>query len=339
MSDELHYPWSTAPAPGSWCEVAGGVRWLRLPLPFALDHINVWLLADGDGWALVDTGIGLSRIQPLWQELFATALEGRPLSRILVTHYHPDHVGQAQWLSRHFGAPVWMPRREFELAQRLLGAADAETGARVAALFAAHGLDVQRQDSLRRRGNAYRRLVQTLPDRVEWLHEGQVIHIGQRPWRVLVGRGHSPEHACLVSLADDFLISGDQVLPRISTNISVRPGEEDHDPLGDYLESLKRLSALPASIRVLPAHGRVFEGLHRRLDALQRHHDTQMNRVLEHCGQPRSAADLLPVLFQRELDEHAILFAMGESIAHLRHLHLQGRLRQVEDSPYRYVVA
>lgn len=339
MSDSLEYPWQEPPPSGGWFEVAPGVRWLRLPLPFALDHINVWLLADGAGWALVDTGIGLSKIQPLWQTLFATALEGRPLTRILVTHYHPDHVGQAQWLSRHFNVPVWMPRQEFELAQRLHGASDQETGERIATLLSAHGLVDERLEKLRQRGNAFRRLVKTLPRQVQWLYQGQTLEIGERQWRVIIGRGHSPEHACLVSLDGELLISGDQVLPRISTNISMRPGEEHQDPLADFLDSLERLSALPESIRVLPSHGLVFQGLHQRLDALQRHHAVQIDRLLARCEQPQSARDVLSLMFRRQLDEHAILFAMGESIAHLHHLHQKGLLNQVEQCPFRYVRA
>ena len=337
MSDTLHYPWQEPPSHEGWLDVAPGVRWLRLPLPFALDHINVWLLADGDGWTLVDTGIGLSRIQPLWQQLFATALEGRPLTRILVTHYHPDHVGQAQWLSQQFNVQVWMPRQEFELAQRIHQASDEQTGEHIAALLSAHGLADERLERLRQRGNTFRRLVHSLPQQVEWLYDGQTLAIGERQWQVIIGRGHSPEHACLVSADGALLISGDQVLPRISTNISMRPGEEDKDPLGDFLASLERLSALPENIRVLPSHGLVFEGLHQRLKALQRHHELQIDRLLERCEHPQSARDVLSLMFRRPLDEHAILFAMGESIAHLHHLRLQGKLSQVEQAPFRYI--
>lgn len=337
MSDGLQYPWAEAPAAGHWRDVAPGVRWLRLPLPFALDHINVWLLADGDGWTLVDTGIGYAKIQPIWQQLFDTALEGRPLRRIVVTHYHPDHVGQAAWLSRQFDAPVCMAEEEFALARRLLNASDEEHGARVAEMMAANGLEGELLDGLRRRGNGYRRMVPTLPASVTVLGDGDVLEIGERRWRMIVGRGHSPEHLCLASESGDLLISGDQVLPRITSNISMHSGQEHLDPLGQYLDSLARLSALPESIRVLPSHGRVFEGLHQRLQVLMSHHQEHLEHLLEACASPQSAADVLPVLFRRELDGHSILFAMGESIAHLHHLHVQGKLRRLDGPPFRYI--
>ena len=336
MSDGLYYPWPEAPAPGGWREVAPGVRWLRLPLPFALDHINVWLLADEDGWTLVDTGIGYTKIQPVWQTLFETALEGRPLRRILVTHYHPDHVGQAAWLSEHFGAPVWMAEEEYALASRLLSVSDEESSARMADMMVSHGLNGDLLEGLRRHGNGYRRMVKSLPGAVHFLRDDDVITVGDRRWRVIIGRGHAPEHICLASESGDLLISGDQVLPRISTNISMRPGEESIDPLGLYLASLERLSALPASIRVLPSHGLVFDGLHHRLDALAAHHRVHLQHLLDACDKPQTAADVLPVLFKRELDGHSILFAMGESIAHLHHLHRQGKLLRSETEPYRY---
>ncbi len=337
MSDMLTYPWPRPPASGQWREVAPGIRWLRLPLPFALDHINVWLLADGDGWTLVDTGIGLPDVQPVWERLFESAMEGRPLQRILVTHYHPDHVGQAGWLSERFGAPVWMPEQEYAFARQLVEASDEAVGERTVGLFRVHGLDEGRLEKLRRRGNTYRRLVGPLPDSVRFLRGGDTVVIGDRTWQVIIGRGHSPEHACLVSTDGDLMISGDQVLPRISTNVSVRAGHEHLDPLGDYLESLRRIAKLPPAIRILPSHGLVFEGLHQRLEALARHHEAHLQRLMKACRTPHSAADVLPLMFRRELDEHAILFAMGESIAHLHHLHCQGRLKRLDGTPYQYV--
>ena len=338
MSQALHFPYEHPPATGHALEVAPGIHWLRLPLPFALDHINVWLLEESDGWTLVDTGIGLAEMRDTWEATFGSVLEGRPIRRIVVTHYHPDHIGQAAWLARHFGAPVFITAGEIAAARLIQGLDDAEAGRRIADLYRLHGLDAERADALERRGNAYRKVVAELPEAVEIIADGDRLELGGRRWEVIVGRGHAPEHACLASEDGELLISGDQVLPRISSNVSVRPGAEGEDPLADYLESLERLRRVPETARVLPSHGRVFHGLHPRTRALARHHAVHLQALMEACATPKSAADVLGVLFDRELDGHAILFAMGESIAHLNHLHRRGDLRLLDGPIRRYVV-
>lgn len=339
MSDSLKYPFDAPPQPEQTIEVAPGVHWLRLPLPFALDHINVWLLDDGDGWVLVDTGVGLDQTREYWQALAVGALKGRPINRILVTHYHPDHLGQAAWLSRFHDAPVHITDGEMALARRLHGLPDDEAGTRLADLYERHGLDEERVEALRRRGNTYRRLVPEVPAQHITLKEGDGIDIGDRHWQVIVGRGHAPEHACLFSdsIGQPLLISGDQVLPKISSNISVRPDAEHEDPLGDFLDSLQRLARLPAETRVLPSHGWVFEGLESRCRSLMEHHREHLERLLAACDEPKSAADVLSLLFRRSLDNHQIMFAMGESIAHMRHLEASGELARQGQEPVRFL--
>lgn len=247
MGDSLNYPFEAPPAPEQAIEVVPGVYWLRLPLPFALDHINVWLLDDGDGWVLVDTGVGLDQTREHWESLAGSVLQGRPINRIVVTHYHPDHLGQAAWLSGVHDAPVYITDGEMAMARLLHGMPDEDAGARLAELYRRHGLDPERVEALHRRGNTYRRLVPEIPAQHITLGEGDGIDIGGRRWQILVGRGHAPEHACLYSDSDEqpVLIAGDQVLPTISSNVSVRPGAEHEDPLGDFLESLERLAELP----------------------------------------------------------------------------------------------
>lgn len=322
----LHYPLAL-PAPGESLPVAPGVHWLRLPLPFALDHINLWLLEDGDGWLLVDTGLGGEHTQALWRRYEQGVLAGRPVRRILVTHYHPDHIGQAAWLAQRWSAPVLITAGEWALARSIFESDDAAAGAAFAQLFARHGLDAGRSEALRERGNAYRRGVAALPEAVELVAEGDTLQIDGRRWQIIVGRGHAPEHACLFCPELDLLISGDQVLPRISSNVSVRPSDPGADPVGEFLASLRRLAELPRSVRVLPAHGRVFEGLHARLRELEGHHARQLDTVAQACaGAGRTAAELLDVMFARELNLHTLMFAMGEAIAHLNHLQAQGRV-------------
>lgn len=339
MSDPLDYPFKTPPEPEQALEVAPGIHWLRLPLPFALDHINVWLLEDGDGWTLVDTGVGLDQTREYWEAIAGGALQGRPINRIIVTHYHPDHLGQAAWLSERHDASVHITDGEMALARKLHAMPEADAGSRLADLYRRHGLAAERAQALEHRGNSYRRLVPRIPGQHITLSEGDGIDIGGRRWEVLVGRGHAPEHACLYSESDDrpVLISGDQVLPRISSNVSVRPDAEDEDPLGDFLDSLRRLAGLPAETRVLPSHGSVFEGLQARCSSLIEHHRDHLDRLLSACAEPKTAADMLPLLFRRELDNHQIMFAMGESIAHLRHLETLGELSRVPGEPVRFL--
>lgn len=339
MSDPLDYPFKTPPEPEQALEVAPGIHWLRLPLPFALDHINVWLLEDGDGWTLVDTGVGLDQTREYWEALAGGALRGRPIKRIIVTHYHPDHMGQAAWLSERHDASVYITEGEMALARQLHAMPEADAGTRLADLYRRHGLPAERAQALARRGNSYRRLVPRIPGQHITLSEGDGIDIGGRRWQVLIGRGHAPEHACLYSESEGhpILIAGDQVLPRISSNVSVRPGAEDEDPLGDFLDSLQRLAALPAGTRVLPSHGLVFEGLPTRCRALMEHHRDHLERLLGACDAPKTAAQMLPLLFRRELDNHQIMFAMGESIAHLRHLEALGELSRVPGEPVRFL--
>jgi glyoxylase-like metal-dependent hydrolase (beta-lactamase superfamily II) len=337
----LNYFCPDLPQPAEKLAVADGVYWLRFPLPFALDHINLWLLEEGDGWVLVDTGFGSGSTRKLWEKAFEVALEGRPLRRIVVTHYHPDHIGQAGWLSERFRAPVMMTRKEWHLASDLFGLSDEEASRASRKLVLAHGLDQGRAGEMTARGNAFRKVVSTLPADVEFLAEGQTVTVNGRDWQVLTGGGHSPEHACLFCAEDRVLLAGDQVLPAISSNVSVRRELPDADPLHEYLSSLAALAKLPQETRVLPAHGKPFQGLALRAEQLIQHHREQLEKVEFACKQaPRTAADLLPVLFRRELNSHQLHFAMGESIAHANHLHASGRVeRECRDQVYRFASA
>lgn len=339
MPAAIHYPDLKIPAPAKMrVEVAAGVYWLRFPLPFALDHINLWLLDDGDRWTLVDTGIGLDDIRSLWQQAFQDCLDGRPLGRIIVTHYHPDHLGQAAWLSEQFSVPVLMTQGESATASRIHRTGSQESGQILAGLFASHGLDSHRLSRLATQGNRYRHLVPKLPMATTPVRDGQTLEIGGRVWRIMVGHGHSPEHAALFCPELDVLISGDQILPSITTNISVGPADPEGDPLAAYLDSLELLEALPPTVRVLPSHGAVFEGLHARIGQLRAHHQERLQSLRQACLEPRSAAELLDILFARSLDNHQLMFAMGEAIAHLNRLHVAGEAERIsgKDGIIRY---
>jgi glyoxylase-like metal-dependent hydrolase (beta-lactamase superfamily II) len=340
----LQYPQATPPAPAEIREIAPGVRWLRMPLPFALDHINLWLLEDrlnGEaGWTLVDCGLGNEATRVLWETLFAGSLRG-PLHRIIVTHHHPDHLGQAAWLAGRCGVEPWMPQAEFLAAHVLREGLAGYAFENVLAMFRANGLDGARLAQIEGRGMAYRRNVPELPKTYRRLTAGQRHTIGGRSWEVLPGYGHSPEHASLWCAETGVFIAGDMVLPRISTNVSVWGVEPEGNPLALFLESIGRFAALPAETLVLPSHGLPFRGLRERIAQLEEHHRLRLAELHEVCDTPKAASEVLGTLFRRELDAHQTFFAMGEAMAHLHYLHAEGRLRRERgsDGVIRYVQA
>jgi len=347
---QLKYPFGdTQPEPGHTHPVAEGAAWIRMPLPFALDHINLWLLRDEidgrEGWTIVDCGVTRDEVKTLWDKVFETSLDGLPVLRVLVTHMHPDHVGLAHWLCERWQAPLWMSMTDFMTAslwstRKTEGAGAGGPGA--ADHFARHGLaDTEALEHVRNRIGYYPSLVADMPPRYTRLMHGDTVRIGANDWRVIVGYGHAPEHVSLYCEALNVLISGDMVLPRISTNVSVFDYEPNGNPLPLYLDSLGRYAGLPGDTLVLPSHGRPFIGLHERIKQQQDHHRDRLAEVLDACAQPMSAADILPILFKRKLDHHQITFAMGEALAHLHALYYEGKLkrRAGDDGVIRFAAA
>jgi glyoxylase-like metal-dependent hydrolase (beta-lactamase superfamily II) len=339
QENELHYPLGDAlPPTGTSTEVAPGVRWLRMSLPFVLDHINLWLLEDTvegrPGWTLVDCGIANEDTRAAWQQVFATQLQGRPVLRVIVTHMHPDHIGLAHWLARTWDCRLWISATDFEAAHRGSLSTVGFGGERAAAFFASHGLNhPEAIAKVRERADYYARLVPEVPEAFRRLMDGMSIGIGGHEWTCIAGYGHAPEHMALHCASLGVLISGDMVLPRISTNVSVHEDEPEANPLALYLESLGRYETLPGNTLVLPSHGKPFVGLHTRVRQLREHHDLRLADAISACGQrPCCASDLLPVLFKRKLDLHQTTFAMGESVAHLHALWFAGRLERSRDA-------
>ncbi|MFL5266640.1 MAG: MBL fold metallo-hydrolase [Stellaceae bacterium] len=325
----LQFPVAAPPPPGETLPIAPGVQWLRMPLPFALDHINLWLLEDREGWTIVDTGYASARSKDLWERIFAERLAGLPVTRVIVTHYHPDHVGLAGWLTERWQVPLWITEKEWLFARVMSRVA--EDFAPLRRDFARRaGLDDAAVELFGERENSYRRGVPTVPASYRRLADRMVIEIGGRQWQVVVGEGHAPELACLYCAETGVLIAGDQVLPKISPNISVQAHEPDGDPLALYLSSLHKLrEAVPPETLVLPSHNLPFLGLHARLDGLAAHHNVRCEEVTAACETPKTAVDLLPVLFRRPLDRHQMGFALGEALAHLHYLMYQGALERV----------
>lgn len=331
----LDYPFAVPPAPGTTLDVAPGIEWLRMPLPFALDHINLWLASEDDGFALVDTGYGDRATRALWDAHADSILHGRPIRRIFATHYHPDHLGNAAWLGHRFDAPVTMTAAEFLTGHAVHSQSAGYAPADTISLFRVHGVAAEHLAALDTRGNRYRIGVPELPTRFVRVLPGDTIRMGGTDWRIIGGYGHSPEHAALYSAQRAVLISGDMLLPRISTNVSVWPAEPDGDPLARFLASLAVFEALPADTLVLPSHGLPFRGIASRVAALREHHAARLAELVDAIrlsARPMSAADVVPILFRRELDLQQRFFAVGEAIAHLNHLAHARMLERAVDS-------
>ncbi|MPS27958.1 MBL fold metallo-hydrolase [Pigmentiphaga sp.] len=331
LEHELKYPLGDRlPEAGAAIEVAPGIRWIRMPLPFALDHINLWLLRDRfegrDGWTIVDCGVARDEVKALWEQVFATQLDGLPVVRVIVTHMHPDHLGLAHWLTEKWGVPLQMSATDFLTAHLFVEGQAISGGERMADHFARNGMaDQASLDGVRARTRYYPQLVPQVPAHFNRIMDRDVLRIGGHEWHAIAGYGHAPEHISLYCKELNIVISGDMVLPRISTNVSVTDIDPESNPLQLYLDSLGGYAHVPADALVLPSHGRPFTGIHTRIAQQHAHHADHLARVKEACtGQAASAYDIVPVLFKRKLDLHQMTFALGEAIAHLHMLYYQG---------------
>ncbi|MGQ0655905.1 MAG: MBL fold metallo-hydrolase [Betaproteobacteria bacterium] len=326
----LDYPFPQVPAPGTMLEVAPGIRWISMPLPFQLDHINLWAIDDEGGTTLVDTGIGNAETRALWDKLLPQL---EPVRRVIVTHYHPDHAGNAAWLCNRYGVHLWMTQGEYLTAHAVRHSAAGYTTDAVLSVFRRNGLDDARYAAMKSRGNRYGELVPDFPLSYRRIIEADRVRIGGRDWTALIGHGHAPEHLSLHCPELNVVIAGDMLLSTISTNVSVWSIDPEGDPLRLFLESLARYRDLPPDVLVLPSHGKPFRGAHQRVQALERHHAERLDELVDALKQgARSAGELLGVLFRRPLDAHQTFFAMGEAIAHLHYLFYAGRVTRATGS-------
>lgn len=324
----IEFPWSQPPETGSSKVVAPGIRWVRMPLPFRLDHVNCWLLGDGDNAVLIDTGLGTLKTRELWESVLQVSMP----SQLLVTHFHPDHMGLAGWFHEQ-GLSLLGSEVETAIAREIWAVDDTQYGQFYADWYQRNGLPDDVISAVKTVGNTYRKGVHEPPPADAWAHllEGASVNLGGLDFTVLSGRGHAPAMLMLYSAAMGLLIAADQVLPSITPNVSLMPNARDPDPLSSFLRCCEALKALPSETLVLPSHGLPFRGLHERLDALLRHHDTRLQEVSQACQRAQTPYALFDVLFGRKLDAQQMSFALGESLAHLVHLETKGELKRFED--------
>jgi len=335
----LTYPLGrSGPEPGTTIALAEGIGWTRSPVPGSLNHINLWILEDEGGVALVDCGLDIPPAREAWEALFAGPLAGRAVTRLIVTHFHPDHLGLAGWLSERFAVRLWMTRGEWLFARMLTADVRDSPPAEALAYWRSAGWSEGRIAAEAEKGwGRFAAMVSPVPVSFVRLQEGDVLRVGAAEWRVVIGSGHSPEHACLVDHARKVMIAGDQVLPRITSNVSLSLSEPEADPLGDWLDSIAKLRALPDDLLVLPSHGEPFTGLHARLDSLAEGHRGRLDALHAHLAEPRRAVDCFSVLFGRKIEDGSLGLATGEALAHLRRLEVEGRaVRAVRDGVHWY---
>jgi glyoxylase-like metal-dependent hydrolase (beta-lactamase superfamily II) len=309
-------------------------------VPGSLNHINLWILEDGEagagGIAIVDTGLNTAPAREAWDALFAGPLAGRTVTRILCTHFHPDHLGLAGWLAERFGVRLWMTRGEW-LFGRMLTAdiRDAPPAEATAYQRAAGWSEARIAEEAAKGWGRFAAMVSPMPLGIVRMQEADEIGAGARRWRVVIGSGHSPEHACLLDEEGKLLIAGDQVLPRITSNVSLSLSEPEADPLGEWLASIAKLRQLPDDLLVLPSHGEPFYGLHARLDALAAGHRDRLDALHAHLAEPRRALDCFMILFGRQIEDGSLGLATGEAMAHLRRLEVEGRAaREARDGVF-----
>lgn len=318
----LDYPLNGVPEVGETMEILPGLHWVRMPLPFSLKWINLWLIDDGEpGWTIVDTGMPMPDTKAAWRKIFDDKLEGRPVWRIIVTHMHPDHVGNAGWLSRKFpGAELWMSQLEYITCRMLIADTGREAPQAGIDFYKAAGWTDDQIETYKSRFGGFGRGVSQMPDSYRRLRDGETIRLGGHDWQIITGHGHSPEHACLYNRAQNVMISGDQLLPKISSNVSVHPTEPLANPLEGWISSCRKLiNSVPEDVLVLPAHNEPFRGAHKRLDDLIRGHEVALKRLSQRLGQePRRVVDVFPSVFGRAIGDDVLSMATGEALAHLR---------------------
>ncbi len=323
----VHYEFDTRPEAGESMLVADGIYWLRMPLPFSLGHINLWLLEADDGWAAVDTGIFTELSKDVWRQTIGQVMGDKPINHVVVTHLHPDHVGCAGWLTDEYGIDLWMTREEYLLCRVLVADTGREAPEEGISFYRAAGFPEDALHNYQKMFGLFGKYVAPLPEAYKRLTDGDCLEFAGHTWEVIVGRGHSVEHACFYDEERNLFVSGDQLLPTISSNVSVYPTEPKANPLQDWIDSLRMLKErLPEDVLVLPAHGKPFRGAHERLDEMIKEHLDGCDALLEQCKEPKRAVDTFAALFKSKISDSNLIMATGEAVAHMNYLANEGSI-------------
>jgi len=324
---KITYPFQQSVQFNSLQEIATCIYWLRLKMPFSLDHINVWLIEEPDGWILIDTGPDTEKLRASWQAVFSTQLKNKPIKTVICTHSHPDHLGLAGWVCAQHNAQVIMSKGEYEFYQHVFAKSEQIAQTQVEQFYQSAGADNKQVSNYFKHINGFGRLIHPVPENYQQLQSNTSITLGNYQWQVFVGKGHSPEHLCLFCQELNLLISGDQLLPTISPNVSVWPTAPSADPMNDFMLSCRELSELiDNNTLVLPAHGLPFYGGVNRLETLLSDTEQDLDKLYEFCIEPRKVAEVFPVLFKAEIVESNKMLAFGEALACLNMLLVEGRL-------------
>ena len=322
----LNYPWEAPPQHGVPIEVAEGVLWFRLPLPMKLDHVNVYALDEGDSWTVIDTGFASKKCKAIWQGMMDGPLGGKPISRVVVTHHHPDHIGLAGWLKSDFGAELVTTRTAWLTARMLTLDVQEVPNAETLAFYKLSGMDAElyAKRATERPFN-FADIVAPIPLGYTRIQEGEQIKMGGRTWDIHMGNGHAPEHATFWSQDDNLVLAGDQILSSISPNVGVYATEPMADPIGEWLEACERLNLLVQDDHlVLGGHKLPFTGLPQRMRQLIENHHSALKRLEKYIEPPKSASECFSCLFKRPIGEGEYGLALVESVAHLSHLYQTG---------------
>lgn len=323
-----------APEPGTLTELAPGILWLRLALPFALNHVNIHIIDDGRGWTVIDTGVADERTRAVWEAMLAGPLAGRPVTRLVVTHFHPDHVGLGGWLAEKLGVGVTMSQTEYLQSRLSRGRSGGVDSNAHRPFYARHGLSDDEIHAVTVRGDSYQRLTVDLPVNYTRIRAGDTLDLGGRRFEVLTGAGHALEQVMLLCREEAIFLPTDQVIGHISPNVGVHAIEPEADALADFLASLRDIRAcVPAGVLVAPTHGRPFHGLHDRIDTLITHHRERCDLLASAIADGAdTTAGIMPTLFNRKLDPHQMGFAFGEALAHVNYMLALGELRGETDA-------
>ncbi len=334
----LKYVFTEPPGQGQSIDIAPGVKWMRSPLPLTLNHINCYLLKDGDGWCIVDTGMNSEAARQQWREVITKQLDGAPITRVIGTHHHPDHIGLAGWLCDEWKVPLYMTEREYFYTRTFASARRKEPYWETDQFFARAGMAEHSRKELFSHSD-FTHMTSEPPGSYHQVKDRQTLRIGDYDWQAITTRGHCPEHMALYCAELHLLLSGDQVLPKITPNINVSPSAPDDNPLADWFASNRKIiECVPDNVTVLPSHQLPFTGLHERVRAIVEHHHERLDRLVSLCEIPISAQDLTRQLFARELNAFQNFLAVGECLAHLHYLLDTGRLtRSLDNNIWRYL--